>query len=62
MFIIGKIRIIAFHQPPPIDNFDDSPKPIRHPQISIHICEKMRYRVSIDNADVWQPSCCPKKF
>ena len=29
------------------DNFDDSPY-LRHPQIPIHFCGKIRYRVSID--------------
>ena len=40
---------MVFYQPPPSTNdFDESPYPYDTPQISVHICETMRYRVSKD--------------
>ena len=43
---------MEFHPPPththtPANNFDDSPYTYDTP-ISMHICEEMRYRASID--------------
>ena len=46
--VLGKIRIIEFHQPPLPTTFDDSPYAYDTPLISMHICETMRYSVSID--------------
>ena len=37
------------------------PLPIRHPQMSIHFCEKMRYRVSIDYIQPFGNLQLPKK-
>ena len=45
---------MVFYQPQPYstNNFDDFDPPthtiIQHPQISMHVCEKMRYGVSKD--------------
>ena len=47
-FVIGKIEITEFYQPPSTNDFDNYPLPIRHPQISLQICETMCCRVSID--------------
>ena len=50
ILVIGKIKVTEFHQPPPppTNDFDDSPYSYDTLQISIHICETMHYRVSID--------------
>ena len=50
----AKLESWIFTTPPPSTvNFDDSPTHT-DPQISMHICENMRYRASIYIA-VWQP-------
>ena len=49
MFVMGKIKIMEFHQPPFTENFDDSTSPAHTaPKISIYFCEQMRYGASID--------------
>ena len=65
-FVIGKIRIMEFHQPPlALPTTLTTPLPIRHTQISMHICETMYYRVSIDYiyiVTVCQKWCLKKKI
>ena len=47
---------MAFHQPPASNDFDDSPYPYDTSQILMHICETMRYRVSIGGVATIPPS------
>ena len=48
--VIGKTRIMEFHQPPPppLPKTLTTPLPIGYPQILINFRKKMRYRVSIN--------------
>ena len=48
IFVIGKIRIMEFHRPPPLPTTSTIPPTHITPQIPMHICEMMRYRVSVD--------------
>ena len=50
---------MEFHHPPTND-FDDSPT-IQHPQILMHICETVCYRVIIDYIQPFDSHWLPKE-